>query len=181
MPEPHEAVQRSARKLAALESLHRIRQSARVRVGVESMTAQSNRSSRFCLGSDQIRCVRSLYEKDFRHYVRGRVDCRSVRPDLGAPGIRSTWWQPDEQHHDLVHHWSDHGADRHLGCGSQLAETLVEIVLRISATAKSTVCQPVAPSGTVPGRPPRWGFPHWLWGFPYVRGGARLRRRDRTV
>jgi hypothetical protein len=49
MPEPHEAVQRSARKLAALESLYRIRQSARVRVGVESMTAQGNRSSRFAL------------------------------------------------------------------------------------------------------------------------------------
>jgi hypothetical protein len=31
-----------------------------------------------------------------------------------------------------------------------LAETLVEIVLHVSATVKSTVCQPVAPSGTVP-------------------------------
>ena len=36
--------------------------------------------------------VRSLYEKDFRRYIRRRVDPRIVRSDLGAPGIRSAWW-----------------------------------------------------------------------------------------
>src|ERR1700739_4260813 len=97
-----------------------------------------------------LRRLASLYEKGVRCYIRARVDRRTVRSDLGAPGIRSAWWEPDEQHHDLVHHWSDHGADRHRDCGIQLAETLVEIVLHVSATVKFTVCQPVAPSGTVP-------------------------------
>jgi hypothetical protein len=36
---PQEAAQSQAKKLAALESLHRVRPSARVRVAVESMTA----------------------------------------------------------------------------------------------------------------------------------------------
>src|SRR5271169_6841785 len=97
-----------------------------------------------------LRHVASPYEKGLRRYPRGRGARRDVRSDLGAAGIRSAWWQPDEQHHDLVRHWPDHGADRHRDRGIQLAETLVEIVLHVSATVKSTVCQPVAPSGTVP-------------------------------
>jgi hypothetical protein len=39
-----------------------------------------------------LRRLRSLYEKDFRRYIRGRVDRRIVRFDLGAAGIRSAWW-----------------------------------------------------------------------------------------
>jgi hypothetical protein len=34
----------------------------------------------------------SLHEMGFRRYIRGRVDRRIVRSDLGAPGIRSAWW-----------------------------------------------------------------------------------------
>jgi hypothetical protein len=37
---PQEAVQRQAKKLTALESLHRVRPSARVGVAVASMTAR---------------------------------------------------------------------------------------------------------------------------------------------
>ena len=49
-PAPQEAAQRQAKKLAAVESLHRVRPSARGRVAVESMTARrSNRGSRFWL------------------------------------------------------------------------------------------------------------------------------------
>src|SRR5690348_14223001 len=76
-----------------------------------------------------LRRVGSLYAKGFRRYIRGWVDCRSVRSDLGAPGIWSAWWESDEQHHDLVHHWSDYSADRHRDCAIQLAETLVKITL----------------------------------------------------
>ncbi len=75
--------------------------------------------------------LRSLYEKDFRRDIRGRVARRTVRSDLGAPGIRSAWRQPDEQHHNLVHHWSDHGADRDRGRSCQLAETFVEIAAHV--------------------------------------------------
>src|SRR3984957_14812941 len=38
-----------------------------------------------------LRHVASLYEKGFRRYIRGRIDRRSVRSDLGAPGIRRAW------------------------------------------------------------------------------------------
>ena len=44
-----------------------------------------------------LRRVASPYEKDFRRYIRGRVARRSVRSDLGAPGIRGAWWQPAAQ------------------------------------------------------------------------------------
>jgi hypothetical protein len=36
-----------------------------------------------------LRRLASLYEKGFRRHIRGRVDRRIVRSDLGAPGIRS--------------------------------------------------------------------------------------------
>src|ERR1700758_2276533 len=76
-----------------------------------------------------LRYVVFLYEKGFRRCICGRGDCHAVRSDLGASGIRCAWWQPDEQHDDLVGHWSDHGADRHRDRGIRLAETLVEIGL----------------------------------------------------
>src|ERR1700757_5518152 len=117
------------------------------------MSGVSRESKEITRGASGASRVASLYEKDFRGRVRDRVDCRAVRSDLGSPGIRRASGQPDEQHHDLVDHWPDHGADRDRDRGIQLAAH------HLSATVKSTVCQPVAPSGTAPTRSAVWTAP----------------------